>query len=88
MGLRGLQWVTRGYKGLQRLARGYRMLQAVTGVSERKHEHVLYVENPTPVLSLKLTRNPCLAIWYFFLAIIFFCIEMVGLQDYLLVVLL
>ena len=72
MGLRGLQWVTRGYKGLQGLTRDYRRLQAVTGVSDRKHEQELYVENPTRVLTLKLTRNPCLAIWYFFFAIIFF----------------
>ena len=51
MGFKGLQGVNGGYEGLQGLTRGYRTLQAVTGVSERKHEHELYVENPTRVLT-------------------------------------
>ena len=51
MGYKGLQGVTGGYEGLQGLTRGYRGLQGVTGVSERKNEQELHVENQTRVLT-------------------------------------
>ena len=64
--IKGLQGVTEGYRGLQGVNGGYRGLQAVTGVSERKNEHELSLENPNPILTQNPTRNPYLAIWYFF----------------------
>ena len=66
---RWLQGVTEAYNGLQGLqgvTEGYRGLQALTGVCERKNEYELSLENSTTILTRNPTRDPYLAIWYFF----------------------
>ena len=65
-GCKGLQRLTMGYRGLQGVTEGYRGLQALTGVCERKNEYELSLENSTTILTRNPTRDPYLAIWYFF----------------------
>ena len=79
MGYKELQGVTKGYKVLQVVARGYRGLQWVTGgykglqgltsanrSMRKKNEYELSLENSTTILTRNPTRDPYLAIWYFF----------------------
>ena len=66
---RWLQGVTEAYNGLQGVTRGYRGLQGLTSANRsmrKKNKYELSLENSTTILTRNPTRDPYLAIWYFF----------------------